>query len=138
MRCRHGGDGYGLRSYTRSSTITVTYIALPALLLAVLALGCTTQVCTDDARTGLRVVIEGAEADDSVSAEAVAIGETEEHSEELDCVRSNGRHECSGLVERPGTFLVTVTLNGTIEAQTVTLQDDGCHVVPQTVPFFTE
>src|SRR5688572_26137054 len=116
----------------------MTYLVLPAFLLAILAVGCTSQLCTTDARTGLHVVIEGAEAADSVSAEAVAIDETEEHSEELQCVRTNGRHECSGLVERPGSYLVTVTLNGTVEAQSITLEDDGCHVVPQTVTVFTD
>lgn len=107
------------------------YVQKLAVLLALQALGCTSRVCTADLRTGLVVVIEGTAADDDVSV----VAQSEDHSEELSCSFSEGAHECSGLQERPGTYVVTATINGVSEERTVSLDHDGCHVVPQTVTF---
>lgn len=107
------------------------YVRLLALLLVIQALGCTSRVCTLDARMGLFVVIEGTAADDDVSI----VAQSDDHSEELLCGFSEGAHECSGLQERPGTHVVTATINGVSEEQSVTLDHDGCHVVPQTITF---
>jgi hypothetical protein len=107
------------------------YVRLLALLLLLQALGCTSRVCTADLRVGLFVVVEGTVADDDVSV----VAQSADHSEELICSFSEGAHDCSGLQERPGTYVVTATINGVGEEQSVTLDHDGCHVVPQTITF---
>jgi len=108
------------------------HLVISTFLFASLTLGCGSQVCTDDAKIGLHLVFDGGGAGDSVSAVAVS----GDFSEELHCVLSDATYECSGLTERPGSYAVTATLNGAIETYSVTLEDDGCHVVPQTLTVF--
>jgi len=81
---------------------------------------------------GLQVRVESAGPEDMLVVVAVSA----DHSEQLHCALSEPGQECVGLQERPGDFVVTVTLNGVNEEQAVTLEHDGCHVVMQTLTFF--
>ena len=112
----------------------MTRFIVPLVLLAGLVSGCDSHGCTLDLRTGLHVLFDGSDPDDSVSAVAVS----EDYSEDLRCGHDGTAYTCSGLSERPGTYVVTATLNGVSEEQEITLAFDGCHVVQQTVTFFED
>src|SRR5688572_21553181 len=123
-----------MTTFTRTPLLRLAGLRGPlAFLLAALLSGCGTHVCTLDARMGLYVVLDGATLDDEVSV--LAASTSDDYSEELDCNLNEGVYECAGLQERPGSYAVTATVNGASQEQDVTLEDDGCHVVPQTITF---
>ncbi|HSD15471.1 MAG TPA: carboxypeptidase-like regulatory domain-containing protein [Flavobacterium sp.] len=89
--------------------------------------------CTEEARAGLNVTVMDA-ATHTVLTEGVVVVATEgTYSETLELIP--GSDVFSGAWERQGNYMLTVTKSGyqTYTSETITVDADVCHVIPQSI-----
>lgn len=111
----------------------IVLIAALAILLA--GCGAFGVTCTLELRAGLNVAVFDASGDRVCTAQVVA--RSADHEETLEVFPGPDAGDCvyTGLWERAGTFTVTATsaqFDGQLE-QTVTIEEDECHVIAETL-----
>lgn len=109
----------------------ITWIPLGIAVLT----ACGGSNCTEEDVAGLEVVVLSEPTGTDCDATVVATDDSG-FREELSCSAVDDGCDCTGLVERSGTYTVEVTLDGEERTQTVTIDHDGCHPIPETLCFF--
>jgi hypothetical protein len=110
--------------------LTPWLLAASVVGAAAASQGCDVQACTDNLVFGITVRLiggaDGAKCVVDVSAQDGA------YQEDFECLTDKQDCFCNGAGERPGTYTVTVSDQGTVlQVDTVVVQDGECHVSPE-------